>query len=223
MKRTAKTLALILALVMVIAMFPITASAASYKPGKVKIAKFTVSSVSKSSNTCKVYIKWKKVKNATGYQVYVKRGSDKWFKQATVGKNIIAYKITNVPAGSYQFKVRAYRKVKKKTYVGSFSTVKKKFIKSPLTFAKLPSSFYKDSYVPKIEDVPYTISGNTVTYTEDISGYPITEDQVIQWFDDQASMFKTAKSDIKKYTGVEGVKFVYNLTNNGAVVYSRTY
>lgn len=223
MKRTAKSIVLILAIAMIFTMFPLTASAASYKPGRVKISKFSVSSVNKSTNKCKVTIKWKKVKKATGYQVYYKRGSDDWVKQGTVGKNYVSYTITSVPAGSYQFKVRAIRKVKKKTYKGSFSVVKKKFIKSPLTFEKLPGDFGRDGYVPQVEGTPYTISGNTVTYTEDITGFAITEEQANMWFDNQTSLFMTASSDIKKYTGVSGVKFVYNLTENGAVVYSRTF
>lgn len=223
MKRTAKALAMILAVAMIITMFPLTASAASKKPGKVKISKFSVSSVSTSTNTCKVTIKWKKVKNATGYQIYYKRGSDPWVKQAKVGKKYRAYTITGVPAGNYQFKVRAIRKIKKKTYKGSFSKVKAKFIASPLTFEKLPGSFYRDGYVPKYQGVPYTISGNTVTYTEDITGESIPEEEINKWFDDQTAAFKAASADIMNYTGVSGVRFVYNLTINGSVAYSRTY
>ena len=223
MKRTAKSIVLILTITMIFTMFPLTASAASYKPGRVKISKFSVSSVNKSTNKCKVTIKWKKVKKATGYQVYYKRGSDGWVKQGTVGKNITSYKITGVPAGSYQFKVRAIRKVKKKTYKGSFSVIKKRFIKSPVNFENLPVSFGRDGYVPQVEGASYTISGNTVTYTEDITGLSITEEQANMWFDNQTAFFTTASSDIRGYTGVSGVKFVYNLIENGAVVYSRTF
>lgn len=101
--------------------------------------------------------------------------------------------------------------------------MKAKFVASPLTFEKLPGNFYRDGYVPKYQGVPYTISGNTVTYTEDITGESIPEEEINKWFDDQTAAFKGAAADIMNYTGVSGVRFVYNLTINGSVAYSRTY
>lgn len=137
MRKTAKSIALILAVVMIIAMFPLTASAASNKPGKVKITSFSVSKVSKSTNTATVTIKWKKVSKATGYWVYERDADGKWVVIKKLSKKYGGIKIYKESAGQRAFKVRAVRKVKGKTYKGSFSSIKSKFIKSPLSLENL--------------------------------------------------------------------------------------
>ena len=109
MKKTAKTLAMILAVIMVIAMFPMTASAASYKPGRVKITTFKVGTVSKTTNTCTVTIKWNKVSKATGYQVYQLNSKGKWVRLKTLGRFYRGVKVKKVFAGQNKFKVRAIR------------------------------------------------------------------------------------------------------------------
>lgn len=137
MRKSARTLALILAAVMIIAMFPITASAATYKPGKVKITTFSVSKVSKTTNMATVTIKWRKASRATGYRVYeYDRKDGKWVLLKKLGKNYVGIKISKVYAGSRKFKVCAIRKVGKKINMGP-AVIKSKFIASPLTLEKL--------------------------------------------------------------------------------------
>ena len=109
-----KVLSLILSLIMVIsaAALPVSAQAAGI--GTVK--KVTV--VSKTSTSVK--LKWKKVKKATGYQIYCstkKKSGYKKVKTVKKGKTVKA-KIKGLkPNKKYFFKVRAVKKKKK----GKFS------------------------------------------------------------------------------------------------------
>lgn len=90
--------------------------AANYKPGKV--TGVTAKNVGETGFT----LKWKKVSKATGYYVYRLSGTS-WKRIATVKST--SYNVKKmVPNKAYQFKVVAYRTVKKKTYVSdTFSGV----------------------------------------------------------------------------------------------------
>lgn len=68
-----------------------------------------------------INLKWKKVKNADGYQVYLYK-SDGWKKIGTT-KNLYFEADDLASAKQYKFKVRAYDKKNGKTYYGSFSSV----------------------------------------------------------------------------------------------------
>ena len=88
------------------------------KPAKVK-------SVKAAPECKKVTLKWKKQKGVAGYQVYVsdlKNG--KYKKLATVKKN--SYTAKKLKVGkTYFYKVRAFKKNKKKKVYGAFSAKKK--------------------------------------------------------------------------------------------------
>lgn len=75
----------------------------------------------KQYDGCYRKISWKKVKGAKGYQVFrYNYFSKKWEKVLTTKKN--AFKITDMCEGEkVKFKVRAYKKKKKKTVYGTFS------------------------------------------------------------------------------------------------------
>ena len=80
-----------------------------------------VSEKSKSS----LSLKWDKVRNAKGYQVYMyDKAQGKYVKKVVVSKN--SAKISSLSANtSYSFKVRAYWKCDGKYYYGEFSDVLK--------------------------------------------------------------------------------------------------
>ena len=86
-------------------------------------AKVSVDKVSKAwvkyTTTSKVKVKWKKVKKATGYRVYVYNYSkNKYQNYATTSNNYI--KIRNLKsAQKYKIKVRAYKKKSGKKYFGA--------------------------------------------------------------------------------------------------------
>lgn len=92
----------------------------------------TVSKVSNlymySSTTKSITLKWKKPSYATGYMVYRSNSSSRGF--STI-KNITkssttTYTNSSLSSGkTYYYKVRAYRKIGKKTYYGSYSNVVK--------------------------------------------------------------------------------------------------
>lgn len=161
MRKTAKTLALILAAVMIIAMFPMTASAASSKPGKVTISKFSVSKVSKSTNTATVTIKWKKASRATGYWVYERQPDGTWKVLKKLGKRYGGIKIYKVFAGSRAYKVCAVRKVGKKTYLGT-AAKRSKFITSPLNLEKLYKLVGTSTEVNS-DPLFFNVKGNKIT------------------------------------------------------------
>ena len=120
MKRT-KTLlmTLIAALIITAALPALDAEAASKKVGKA-----TVSSA-KAAGMNQINVKWKKVKNAKGYQLMVAKN-----KKFSKGKK--SYKLagtskaaTKLSAGTkYYVRVRAYGKSGKKTVYGKWSKVK---------------------------------------------------------------------------------------------------
>ena len=89
-----------------------------------KIGKATISSA-KAAGMNKINVKWKKVKNANGYQLMVAKN-----KKFSKGKK--SYKLTStskavtkLSAGTkYYVRVRAYGKSGKKTVYGKWSKVK---------------------------------------------------------------------------------------------------
>lgn len=96
----------------------------------VVLAKTALKKAKKSGN--KVQLTWKKVKAATGYEVYqATKKNGKYKKVKTVKKNkVVTCKTKALKAKkTYFFKVRTYRKVAGKTVYGEFSNVKKVVLK----------------------------------------------------------------------------------------------
>lgn len=104
---------------------------------KYSSAKFCKASLPKTSKLTakhtfrgKVSLKWKKVKGASGYYIYRStKKSSKYKKVSTIKKGSIL-KSKNKISGynrnkTYYYKVRAYRTVKGKKILGSWSTAKK--------------------------------------------------------------------------------------------------
>ena len=150
--------------VMVVAMMPVSVSAASKKPGRVKISSVTAGKVSKADNTYTMTIKWKKVKNATGYVIYAKHGTDGWVKQKKVSKNVRKFKLTKVPAGQTQIKIKAVNKKKS----GKFSKVKTKFVKSPLTLQQYVDRVEPSAKYITYDGHPVSFAGNWMRVDVDI-------------------------------------------------------
>ena len=153
-KNAIRCLAVTMITVMVFALTPIPVSAASKTPGKVKIKSVSVINVSPRSNTCTVTTKWKKVKKATGYIVYMKFGDNQWKKVKKVGRKNSSFKYSNVPCGQVQVKVQAVNKKKK----GKFSAVKTKYAASPLNVEN-----YVKYVEPEIKNM--TLYGGTLSFS----------------------------------------------------------
>lgn len=95
-------------------------------PNKVTLSKVT--STAKKTITSK----WKKEKNASGYQMYIstKKNFKKETYERTYKKSNTSAKLTGLKKGrTYYVKIRAYKTVKGKKYYGPWSTVKKVKIK----------------------------------------------------------------------------------------------
>lgn len=86
-------------------------------------------SVSLSAGASSITVKWKRVKSAKGYQIYraaSKNGAYKKIKTIRKGTTL-QYVNKKLKIGKkYYYKVRAYKKVGKKTRLGKFSNVKMK-------------------------------------------------------------------------------------------------
>ena len=77
-------------------------------------------------------ISWKKVKNATGYEVYQSMKKNSGYKKVkTITKNkTVTYKAGKLKKKkTYYFKIRTYRKAGGTTYYGNYSNVKKMKVK----------------------------------------------------------------------------------------------
>lgn len=124
MERIKRTLALILSAIIIINAVPSVALAKSKSPAK-------PTSLSASSTTASITLKWKKVSSATGYTVYKYNSNTKKYSSVkTLSKN--TYKITKLSAGTtYYYAVKAYKTVKKKKYYSAYS--------SRITVSTLPS------------------------------------------------------------------------------------
>ena len=75
---------------------------------------------------------WKKVKNATGYEVYQSMKKNSGYKKVkTITKNKkVTYKAGKLKKKkTYYFKIRTYRKAGGTTYYGNYSNVKKMKVK----------------------------------------------------------------------------------------------
>lgn len=98
---------------------------------KEKLSKVTKLKV-KNKKKRKAVITWKKVKNASGYQIYrATKKNGKFKKVKTVkGNGVVKYTNTKLKKNKkYYYKVRAYRTVKGKKVYGAFSVKKSVSIK----------------------------------------------------------------------------------------------
>jgi hypothetical protein len=91
-----------------------------------------VSTLSLSTKSSAVTLKWSKVARATGYEIYrLNKKTGKYEKiKAVKGASTCSYKNSKLKKkSSYSYKVRAYRTYNGKTYYGSYSAVKKITVK----------------------------------------------------------------------------------------------
>ena len=233
-KKSLRGLIIVLVAAMVFTMMPISVSAASNKPGKTKISSYKVGKVSSKNNKAKVVITWKKAKNATGYIIYSKHGTDKWRKAKKVGKRVVKLTVVKVSAGKVSFKVVPIRKVKCKTYKGKASKVKTKFIKSTLTLEQYAKKIEPEMYNMKIDEGTYvTVKGNTLVYNVNLDVFPAYDDiepSMMTEAEKKELSESIKESEIKKNitkiqnnTGIKGItaKAVYTL--KGVEVASKTY
>lgn len=76
-----------------------------------------------SQKTTSLKLSWKKTSDTTGYKVYQYNTKTKKYKKIATTKGT-SYTVKKLKAGtSYKFKVVAYKTVKKKEYVGSYSSI----------------------------------------------------------------------------------------------------
>ena len=80
-----------------------------------------------ASKKASVSIKWSKVSNASGYEIWrANSAKGNYSKIKTIKtKNTTSYANKKLSAGHYYYKVRAYKKVSGKTITGAYSAIRK--------------------------------------------------------------------------------------------------
>ncbi len=145
---------------------PVSPSHASGKTNtfrtKAKVKKLRKTKV----NSRSVRLKWRKVKGATGYQVYRSTSRKGHFRKiATTRKNHLTNKKLK-PGKTYFYKVRAFRTVKKKKKLGRFSAVLKVRTK------KIQQNTAPGTNVPDTTPLPTDASATTTPPTNTASASP---------------------------------------------------
>lgn len=87
-------------------------------PGKIKNYKAT-------SNNGKLLLQWNRVADADGYEICTSNQQDGTYKRLTVAKKGKKSMVKKLNSGTYYVKMRAYKKIGKKTLYGSYTTAKK--------------------------------------------------------------------------------------------------
>ena len=141
-----------------------------------KPKKTAVKSV-KSTKANKLTVKYKKVSNASGYQI--KYSTTKKFTKATSntvtvkGKSKTTKTISGLKGGkTYYVKVRAYRTVKGKKYYSAYSKAKKASVKKTKTKKQDINYDYKMDLIYLFAN--YCNNAQLIDKTVDLTGYAVT-------------------------------------------------
>lgn len=235
-KKHSRVMSIIIAVAMVFSVFvfmPEDVSAATKKPGKVKITKAI------KMNQI-ITVKWEKTKNAKKYQIYLKEGKKKWKKVATVKASKRSYSIKRLKWNTkYQLKMRAINGKKK----GKWSTLYKGKLDKKTTLEKSMNKKARADLKKLEKDLSnstakakITVSGNTVVMRMDFIGaeYDYSDPKVLAGV--KAEMEKTFKdktvnkemkksiTEIENDTGIFGVKIQLMIYDSaGRLLLNHTY
>lgn len=225
---------IIIAFAVAVSMMAITSedvSAASKKPGKVK-----VTSMTKLNQM--VTVKWKKTKRAKKYQIYAKKGKGKWKRVATVkdnGKKRQYYRVKGLKWNTkYQFKMRAVNGKKKgawsRTWKGKLAkktTLQKEINRSASLKRELKQLNAKLNNEVKSQGMSCSISakGNTLIYNFRFAGNDFSYDlpgtrQLVKNEFVNASTNREMKKeivDLENNTGIKGISIrllIYDSASN---------
>ena len=189
-----------------------------------KVKKLKKTKVSSRS----VRLKWRKVKGATGYQVYRSTSRKGHFRKvATTRKNHLTNKKLK-PGKTYYFKVRAFRTVKKKKKLGRFSAVLKVRTRK-IQQNTAPGTNVSDT-IPLPTDAPATDASPAPTTTPDTTPTPsstpaITTKQYQQNLNYQESTERINNPDQGFYRPIyvriteDGISYNKNIVNDTTQLY----
>lgn len=218
----------------VMVFMPEDVSAATKKPGKVKITKAV-------KLNRMITVTWKKTKKAKKYQIYLKEGKKKWKKVATVkanGKAKQSYKIKKLKWNTkYIVKMRAINGKKKGKWSGLWGgrlgkkTTLQALVKKNKSLKKEVDRLQNDLNEEEGISANVGVVGNTIKIVEAFVGTDCTD-----YLSDarssmkrefvNAKMKKTVKKDITRIennTGIFGVKFrviIYDGVGNELLDYT---
>lgn len=116
-------------------------------PGRVRI-------VASSKGVSKVKLRWKTIKDADGYKVYIKQGSRYKCIKTIRNGSINTYKKQDLKSGTtYRFKVRAYKKRNGKVLFGRYSAAKKLTTKYGLSKGHYSNEYFSFDFDPTFWEV----------------------------------------------------------------------
>lgn len=173
----------------------------------VEIPKQVTALKSTSQGYNDIVLNWASQSNVSGYELYNQYG-----KIATTTSN--SYKILNLKEGaSYEFKVRAYKKIDKKNYYGAYSSTLTVSTKSRVNVTKCKVLGIKNkTYTGKsiIQSIEVTYGNKTLTNGKDYkitysnNKYPGKSTMTITGYGDfKGKITKTFIIIPKKVTGLE--------------------
>ena len=124
-RKIKRILAVLLVAFIMIGMLSVPTQAASKKNGLAKVSITKVSRQVSQYATGVIYtVKWKKVKGAKGYQVWLSsREAGEWYTTTSFTSKC-SFKTGGSSIDTYKIKVRAYKVVKGKKKYGAWSKVK---------------------------------------------------------------------------------------------------
>ena len=159
----------------------------TYAASGKKLDRPKITRITKKKDSLK--IKWTKIKDATGYKIYIADDKSEDKCVATVkDPSVTTYKIKGLKSGTkYSLKVRAYKKINKKRIYSAFSPVKKAKTKLGLSkgyFSCEKFNISWDASQWEVEDA-YAGSNSISLNTKDISGNAAYL-SIYPWYDEIA-------------------------------------
>lgn len=199
-----KKIALIITIAMILSLMPFSiSSAASKAPAKVKITSVKAKKATPKKGKATVTVKWKKVKGATKYQVFVKRIDGKWKLSKTVKGSKKKAKVTAYVGKNY-IRVRAVKKTGDTLTYGSYSKVKAVTVKSKKTVQSYMKSHAaerkKIEKNARAEGVVIKFRANDIIYIYDITD-DVEAELAAEGYDESditAAMKTALKKELKK-------------------------
>lgn len=230
-----KRLAIIVALALIMQLVPVfNSSAASSKPGTVKVTYARAATAPAKVGKGTVTVKWNKVSGATGYQIFVKRTDGKWKKVLTVKGSKKSAKV-KAYVGKNRIRVRAIRKKDGETLYGKYSAAKAVTVTSKRTVQsyikknpKVDKQIRKEAKSSgmtvkfRYNDIIYTYDLANIIDDENIVGKEL-KDSLNDALNDRKGEFVDLCSEIEKSLKVGGVRIIVRYTYNGKLVIKKAF
>lgn len=229
-----KSIAIIVSVIMLLTLCSFSVSFAdTAAPGQVKISSVKAKSAPPKVGKATVTVKWKKLKGATGYQIFVKSPDGDWDCVKTVGGKKTSAKFKTF-VGKHAVAVRALKNADGQTLAGPFSKAKNVKVKSKMTLQKYvkkhPAQRKKAEKIADEEGVTVQFRDNDLIYIYDLASLidaNSLNQEVINKLDagliQEQPTFMNIIKLFKKECKIGGVRVVIKYTHNGNPILTRIF